>query len=67
MSVPDLYFKKSTDRGGKVYMRVHSRKNGYVANIGSPEKAVRDSVRLKELEEQTEKYNKLLTEIKKGD
>jgi len=61
----DLYFKKSKDRG-KVYMRIFSKKEGYILNLGSPEKCIKDSVRLKELEKQTEHYLKILTEKTEG-
>jgi len=57
----DLYFKKSKDRG-KTYMRIFSKKEGYILNLGSPEKCIKDSVRLKELEKQTEQYKQMLTE-----
>ena len=59
----DFYFKKSKSRG-KEYMQVWY-KNKFCCSLGSAEKAYHNSVRLKELEEQTEQYKKILTEINK--
>lgn len=58
----DLYFKISKSRGG-IYVQLWSRAKGFVLSLGSPEKAYSNSVRLKELEELTEKQARLLTEI----
>ena len=58
----DLYFKISKSRGG-IYVQLWSRVKGFILSLGSPEKAYRNSVRLKELEELTEKQARLLTEI----
>ena len=61
----DLYFKTSKSRG-KQYLQIWSRTKGFLVSLGSVEKCYSDSVRLKELKEQTEKYHILLTEIYKG-
>ena len=58
----DLYFKTSKSRG-KQYLQIWSRTKGFLLSLGSVEKCYSDSVRLKELKEQTEKYNNIKTEI----
>ena len=59
-----MYFKKSKSRG-KEYMQVWHKEKGFMCSLGSPEKAYKDSVRLAELEKQTETLAKIKTEISK--
>lgn len=66
----ELYFKKSSMHG-YIYLQVWKKnqppqKDELLCNLGSPEKAYKNSVRLKELELETEKLRKALTELSKG-
>jgi len=63
-----LYFKKSVSRG-KVYMQIWKREKGreeLILILGSPERCLKNSVRLRELERETENMKKYLTEISEG-